>query len=171
MYNWLYECHILFTKSILYLEQCLYPKPGRKPNFGNVTTYFPSPLLNAFDALRSQLWNWNALLVDFMVMWMLLLCSLIYHFSCPASASRTCQRTAEHSLGGKGGPESGFHESLTTDGSVDEFAKIIITLSTEFLLRVYLRMHGNLREELPLWKVLCNIFMIVPKGLSHVTSN
>lgn len=54
---------------------------------------------------------------------------------------------------GDGNPRNDEMEGVT-DLVIDEFAKLMITLSTEFLLKVYLRAHLSLREDLPLWKSL-----------------
>lgn len=69
-------------------------------------------------------------------------------------------------------------EEGVTDLVVDEFARLMIHLSTEFLLRVYLRSHLSLREDLPLWKSLisklfehnklaCQLFMQALVEQSH----
>lgn len=48
---------------------------------------------------------------------------------------------------------------MLTDVVKDEFAKLNIFLVTEFLFRVYLHTHQNLRDDLPRWKVLlCRMF-------------
>lgn len=80
-------------------------------------------------------------------------------FRCGVSPIRNHQKVVsigsdQHLEGVQSACDPGNGEAGATEAAeVNDFAKIMTTLSTEFLLRVYLRTHLSLREDLLLWKV------------------
>eukprot|EP01018_Ginkgo_biloba_P002353 Gb_35991 [translate_table: standard] len=65
---------------------------------------------------------------------------------------RNCSSGVEQQVERQSGRRTGG--VFVTDAVRDEFAKLVTFLVTEFLFRVYLHTHPNLREDLQRWKVL-----------------